>query len=47
MTGFIRAMVRDETLYPDANAFKPERFIGANRQLTEDDRVLAFGFGRR
>lgn len=44
---FIRAMVRDEKRYPEAKVFRPERFIGANGELTDDDRVLTFGFGRR
>ncbi|KJA20625.1 hypothetical protein HYPSUDRAFT_1090837 [Hypholoma sublateritium FD-334 SS-4] len=43
----IWAMVRDEKTYPEAKIFKPERFIGANGELTNDDRVLTSGFGRR
>ena len=39
--------MRDETLYPEASVFRPDRFIGADGQLIDDDRVLAFGFGRR
>ncbi len=40
-------MVRDEKLYPDAKAFKPERYIGQNGELADDDRAFTFGFGRR
>ena len=40
-------MVRDEKLYPEAKTFKPERYIRENGELTDDDRVLTFGFGRR
>ncbi len=40
-------MTRDNERYPDAAAFKPERFIQPDGQLTDDDHILAFGFGRR
>ena len=40
-------MTRDNERYPDAAAFKPERFIQPYGQLTDDDQILAFGFGRR
>ncbi|KAF9477129.1 cytochrome P450 [Pholiota conissans] len=41
------AMTRDENLYPDPHVFKPERFINENGELTNDARVLTYGFGRR
>jgi cytochrome P450 len=42
-----RAMTRNEELYPDPYTFKPERFFNKNGELNLDDRVLAYGFGRR
>ena len=42
-----RAMTRNEELYPDPYTFKPERFFNENGELNLDDRVLAYGFGRR
>ncbi|KAF8158892.1 cytochrome P450-like protein [Mycena galopus ATCC 62051] len=44
----IWAMIHDEMMYgPHPDQFDPERFFNANSQLNTDDRVLAFGFGRR
>uniref|UniRef100_A0A0W0FD55 Cytochrome P450 n=1 Tax=Moniliophthora roreri TaxID=221103 RepID=A0A0W0FD55_MONRR len=43
----IWAMTRDEGLYPNANQFLPERFFDQDGQLNDDNRVLAYGFGRR
>jgi cytochrome P450 len=42
-------MTRDEEMYPDAEAFKPERFIknGALNKEIRDPREFVFGFGRR
>jgi cytochrome P450 len=40
-------MTRNEELYPDADTFKPERFFNKSGELNLDDRVLAYGFGRR
>ena len=40
-------MTHDESLYPDPYTFKPERFFDSNGELNSDDRVLAYGFGRR
>ena len=40
-------MTRDESLYPDATTFKPERFINEDGTLTDDTVDYAFGFGRR
>ena len=42
-----RAMTHDESVYPEPFAFKPERFLEKNGGLKEDDRILAYGFGRR
>lgn len=44
-----RSMLRDESLYPDASTFKPERFMGADpdRKKMMDPRNYIFGFGRR
>ncbi|KZV68642.1 cytochrome P450 [Peniophora sp. CONT] len=38
-------MSRDESYYPDPMIFKPERFLGENRQ--HDPSTIAFGFGAR
>ena len=43
-------MLRDEELYPNADAFRPERFLAAADPATEkrrDPRNYVFGFGRR
>ncbi|PPQ77931.1 hypothetical protein CVT25_015406 [Psilocybe cyanescens] len=42
----IWAMSYNEKAYPDPYAFKPERFLDNEGKLT-DDKVLAYGFGRR
>ena len=44
---FVRAMARDETRYPDAETFIPERFLDAEGMLTDDKVDFTFGFGRR
>jgi len=43
-----RAILHDPAMYPEPDAFKPERFINSDGSL-RDDPVLtsAFGFGRR
>ena len=43
-----RAILHDPALYPEPDAFKPERFLNPDGSL-HDDPVLtsAFGFGRR
>jgi cytochrome P450 len=42
-------MTRDEEVYPDAESFKPERFMknGALDEKIRDPRDFVFGFGRR
>lgn len=40
-------MSRDETRYPNAEQFIPERFLDAEGMLTDDTPDFAFGFGRR
>lgn len=42
----IWAMTHDENAHPDPYSFKPERFLDEHGKVMED-RVLAFGFGRR
>lgn len=45
-----RAMLRDEQLYPDPDAFRPERFlekVDHHIERTRDPRNYVFGFGRR
>ena len=44
-----RAMLNNETDYPDPSSFKPERYL-KNGQLdpnVRDPALMAFGFGRR
>jgi len=43
----IWAMTHDESVYPDPFTFKPERFFDADGKLNNDNRILAYGFGRR
>ncbi|KAF8342442.1 cytochrome P450, partial [Amanita rubescens] len=38
---------QDETLYPNANSFCPERFFNLDGTLTDDKVEYAFGYGRR
>lgn len=48
--GNVWNMMRDEALYPDAHAFKPERFMEPADDTTtkrRDPRNFVFGFGRR
>ncbi|KAI5889621.1 cytochrome P450 [Schizophyllum commune H4-8] len=44
------SMAHDEEAYPDAYAFKPDRFLTSDGKINRDVRdpsVFAFGFGRR
>ncbi|KAG0703344.1 cytochrome P450 [Suillus ampliporus] len=41
------AMTHNETKYPSADEFKPERFLHEDGSLTSDTMSLAFGWGRR
>uniref|UniRef100_A0A8H7XY19 Cytochrome P450 n=1 Tax=Psilocybe cubensis TaxID=181762 RepID=A0A8H7XY19_PSICU len=41
------AMTHDESVYEEPFKFKPERFFNADGSLNNDDRILAYGFGRR
>jgi cytochrome P450 len=43
-----RAILHDPVMYPEPDAFKPERFINPNGNLREDPVLSSgFGFGRR
>ncbi len=42
-----RSMSHDEEVYEKPFNFIPERFLDENGDLTENHRVLAYGFGRR
>ena len=43
----IWAMTHDPNVYPDPFTFKPERFLNEDGKSNDDNRVLAYGFGRR
>ena len=45
----LRAMLHDETDYPDPESFKPERFLknGLPDLTVRDPAAIVFGFGRR
>jgi cytochrome P450 len=41
-------MLHDPALYPEPDAFKPERFLNADGSLRDDPVLIsAFGFGKR
>ena len=45
---FVRAILHNPDLYPDPEAFKPERFIKEDGSLRDDPAIsLAFGVGKR
>lgn len=45
---FCRAILHDPVMYPEPDAFKPERFIDPNGSLREDVVLTSlFGIGRR
>ncbi|KDR82257.1 hypothetical protein GALMADRAFT_60262, partial [Galerina marginata CBS 339.88] len=41
------AMTHDERVYSEPLKFKPERFFDKDGKLNNDDKILAYGFGRR
>ncbi|KAF8634134.1 hypothetical protein AX15_001065 [Amanita polypyramis BW_CC] len=41
------AFTQDESVYPDPESFKPERFFNSDGTLNNDTIEYAFGFGRR
>ncbi|KAJ3503006.1 hypothetical protein NLJ89_g8629 [Agrocybe chaxingu] len=43
----IWAITHDPNMYRDPHAFQPERFFNEDGTLNDDDRILAFGYGRR
>ena len=46
----LRAILRDPQVYPDPEAFRPERFLNSNGELAvegKDPADVGFGFGRR
>ncbi|KAH9478084.1 Cytochrome P450 monooxygenase 208 [Psilocybe cubensis] len=47
LLGNIWAMTHDETRYENPMSFNPERFFNPDGTLNDDDRIMAFGFGRR
>lgn len=40
-------MTRNEKKYPDPEEFKPERYLNEDGSVKYDERILAYGFGRR
>ena len=36
----------NETLFPEPNKFKPERFVSAEGKLINADQVISFGLGK-
>jgi len=40
-------MNHDEEKYDEPYKFKPERFFDESGNINDDDRILAYGFGRR
>ncbi|KAF8628644.1 hypothetical protein AX15_003776 [Amanita polypyramis BW_CC] len=47
VTANVWAITRDESVYPDPESFKPERFFSSDGTLNDDTVEYAFGFGRR
>lgn len=45
----VRAMTRDEDMYPEPNVFRPDRFAHQDNATAEvtDPKNTVFGFGRR
>ena len=45
---YLRAILHDPRLYPDPEAFKPERFLNEDGTVRDDPAIsLAFGVGKR
>ena len=45
---FVRAILHNPDLYPDPEAFKPERFLKEDGSLRDDPAIsMAFGVGKR
>jgi cytochrome P450 len=43
-----RAILHDPAIYPDPDAFKPERFLNSDGSLRDDPVLIStFGFGKR
>ena len=42
-----RAIARDPDVYPDPEAFKPERWLNAKGEMRDDLKYYNWGFGRR
>jgi cytochrome P450 len=40
-------MGHDEIVYPNPDAFRPERHFNETGNLNEDDLAIAYGFGKR
>ncbi|KAF8886810.1 cytochrome P450 [Infundibulicybe gibba] len=43
----IWAMTHNENIYKDPDSFRPERHLDDQGKLSENDSIIAFGFGRR
>jgi hypothetical protein len=42
-----RAISRDPDVFPDPNAFKPDRWLDTEGHVRDDLKFFVFGFGRR
>jgi len=41
------SLCRDPAVFPDGDAFKPERWLDANGKIRKDMESYPYGFGRR